>query len=165
MIDRRLERLADRIHQAARIKPNVDKALAERLAHCDTTTHNETGITTGELNDPVIRRVLARSDIMNRATNITNAVDAVEQALNQLDTALRAGYRHTPPPTNDHPTCDGGDPSTWGDPTCGEYCEHYRRGDNSIGYRDLCSKHRKRRTMWERDNVPHEETRTNTDNS
>jgi hypothetical protein len=156
-IDHRLDQSAQRLDQAARVKPNLDEHIATQLAYCDTRQANETGISSpGTISDPTIARVMARADVMGRSNAIEAAVVAVERAIDQLDDALRAGWgRDRPaPPAIDEPTCTGGDPSTWGDPQCGDIVESEERNYGVWYHRSgLCPKHRKRKERWERESA------------
>lgn len=98
MIDRRLDRVAQRIDTAARMKPAVDRHIMQQLDECDTQTTNETGISAkGTFNDPVMNAVLRRGWVTDASNAIDAAVVALEAAEAQLSAALRAVKvpRHT----------------------------------------------------------------------
>lgn len=145
MIDRRLDRIAQRIDTAARMKPAVDRHIMQQLDECDTQATNETGISAkGTFNDPVMNAVMRRGHVINASNAIDAAVVALEHAEAQLSAALRAVK--VPAVKADH------EPRCWW-AQCGELVEHYTRSDGSTGFRTsgLCARHRKQREREERD--------------
>lgn len=148
--DPQLTKISHRANTAAHILPGIQTHLANQLAHTDTNTTNETGITSNTINDPVITQVLARAHITDHQTRIKQIIDRIETSLNELDAAFTRAQHGQPKPTHTIPTCPGGDPSTWGDPTCSDLVEYSIRSDGTRYERDLCPTHRKRRERHQR---------------
>lgn len=151
-IDHRLDRLAQRLDQAARLKPSVDEHIATQLAYCDTAQMSEAGaVHTSTLNDPVIRQVMAREGWVTKSNRIEDALVRISTAVDSLDEALRAAHAPSVAPADDVPLCSGGDPSTWGDPDCGRHVRSYTRSDGSKGFvrSGLCDMHDRARLRWE----------------
>lgn len=150
MIDRRLDRIAQRIDTAARMKPAVDRHIMQQLDECDTQATNETGITQrGTINDPVINAVLRRGHIIDRSNEIDAAVVDLERAEERLRQALKR-VRPEQPDADGEPICHGGDPTTWGDVECHDIVESREREYGAWYHPSgLCPRHRRRRDRYE----------------
>lgn len=140
-IDYRLDRLAQRLDQAARIKPNLDEQLATQLAYCDTRQTNETGIGGNTISDPTIARIMARASIVERSGLVDQAVIGIETAINALDDAMRAAWgRHRPDVIDEAPRCYVAG--------CTREVGSYERADGSTAFRmggehgGMCDSHR-----------------------
>lgn len=143
-IDHRLDRLAQRLDQAARIKPSVDEHIATQLAYCDTAQMSEAGaVHTSTLNDPVIRQVVAREGWVTKSNRIEDALVRIGAAVDSLDEALRAA--HAPRvDTRSESRCPK--PTLKGDvmQQCGKLSGHYvRPHDGTLAIREdlLCDEH------------------------
>lgn len=153
--DRRIDRVIEHLDIATRVKPGFDLDVANDLAVCDIPQANETGISgQGTINDPVVAQVLARSHVLDRSNRVDALVSALEGTARELVAELNRGKRRTPAAQGE-PLCSGGDPSTWGDPTCGRVVDHFTRDDGTIGYRadGLCGMHRVRKHRHEQAQV------------
>ena len=145
--DRRLNRIIHHLDIATKTKPRFDHDAANDLAWLDTNQTNETGIIAqGIISDPVAAQVIARSRIINRTNDIDQIIRRLESDARNLVAKLNAGQPRTPAAQNE-PLCTGGDPSTWGDPTCGELVDSFQRDDGTTSYRNdgLCARHRVRK--------------------
>lgn len=147
------DRLARRLDRAAGIIPDVLAHLNELRANITTLTTptNEHTSRSGH-SDPTARTTLQLDAINLHQRAIDDQVHCVEVAINLLEEACRdgLGYR-APRAANSEPLCGGGDPSTWGDPTCGDIVESAQR-QYGVWYHPsgLCPAHRKRKERWER---------------
>lgn len=140
-IDRRINRLAERLDQAARIKPNLDEHLATQLAYCDSAQHNETGISGNTIADPVIARIMSRAAIIERSGMVERRLLDLEAAVNALDEAMRTAWGgHRPIVAEEAPVCYAAG--------CSREVGSYRRADGSVAFRlggdfgGLCDSHR-----------------------
>jgi hypothetical protein len=140
-IDHRLDRIAQRLNQAARIKPNLDEHLATQLAYCDTRQANETGISSNTINDPVIARIMTRAAIVERSGKVEQRVVDLELAVNALDDAMRDAWGQDRPDMADEaPICHMAG--------CAREVGSWRRADGGYSFRmsgdygGLCDAHR-----------------------
>lgn len=142
-IDQRLARLADRLDQAARLKPTLDDHLAQQLAYCDTRSHNETGITaSGTFSDPTVAAIMSRAGIVEKSNGVEECVVALESWLNQLDVAMRRAWGRERPAveTEQAPECYVAG--------CTAEVSSYRRADGTTAFRmggdhgGMCDSHR-----------------------
>ncbi len=147
--DKRLERASRNLDVLARMKPAADQHIANGLSQCDTQQVNETGISSNTLSNPVLSAVMAREHWVGHSNGIDEEVAVIESAIRRLNEKLKAVG--VPRVLVEHPTCTGGDPSTWGDPECSRHVRSYRRSDGSIGYASngLCDMHDRARLRWE----------------
>lgn len=153
--DPELDRQSWRLSRAATTLPTVLEHIAEQLAHTTNSSSGDGNRPVNHISDPTGQAALQRHHTTLRRDSILEARRRVGIAIDLLDEACRNALGATPHPAADEPRCNGGDPSTWGDPECGELVEHYTRNDGTTAYRSssLCVKHRKRRERWEREQV------------
>lgn len=149
--DRRINRIIDHLDIATKAKPGFDHDAANDLAWLDTNQANETGISgQGTISDPVAAQVMARAGVIDRSNKVEQVVARLEGDSRLLVALLNAGQRRTPA-AQDEPLCAGGDPSTWGDPTCGDIVRSEQRQYGTwYDPSGLCNKHRLRRDRHER---------------
>ena len=149
--DRRIDIVIEHALIATRIKPAFDQEIADDLAFCDSNQANETGISgQGMINDPVAAAVMARAHVLDRSNRVDNLVTMLESTVRELVTELNRGKRRTPA-AQDEPLCSGGDPSTWGDTSCGDIVRSEQRGGHVWHHPSgLCPKPLKRKERYER---------------
>lgn len=152
--DNDLEIIAHRASNAAKIIPNIVDDLAYRLATIDDRNYPESGQVRhiGDPKDPTGASAVKRSTVKAHTRRIRDAKKRLAAAMDDLDQTCRDALgRKLIDPTTE-PVCQGGDPSNWGDPTCGELVELRRRPDGSTFYDPdgLCCDHRLRKEAFER---------------
>lgn len=141
-IDHRISRLAERLDQAARIKPNLDEHLATQLAYCDTKGSNETGITSsGTFSDPTATAFMSRAGVVTKSNLVETALVALEASVNELDRAMRSAWGNARPAVvEEAPLCYVAG--------CSREVGSYRRVDGSVAFRmggdfgGMCDTHR-----------------------
>ena len=151
--DNELRKLAKDLHTIATWKHQAEQHILNQLAHPDPNPPDETGITTkNRINDPTAHQALQRTHITNQQHAINTAMATLQRGRHDLMKAITNAIPRQP--TNS-PLCNGGDPSTWGDPTCNELVGSFQRGDGTTGVRSdgLCDRHRMRKHRWEKDNA------------
>ena len=158
---RATEILAGRLARAATTIPSILDHLDEQRGNITTlSAPTGGGGSKGDHSDPVLRTVMALDGVNIHRRAIADQVYCVNVAINLLEQACadalgyRAGRRKGERPEGAavaEPLCGGGDPSTWGDPTCGELVESALR-QYGIWYHPsgLCVNHRRRRERYER---------------
>jgi hypothetical protein len=158
--NRRLDTVSDRVYRAS---VNTEAAFEHLNTQRSLVGTGGTGQqerrSIGGHSDPTLRLVQQLDGINYRRTAIDDQIVCIEKAMDLLDEAIRDAWKaralrddvDEAPATDDRPLCRGGQPDTWGDPTCGAHVEHFRRDDGTIGFRSegLCSKHRSAKRRWE----------------
>lgn len=159
-IDMDLDRASTRLDRASRTVPDVLAHLTEQLRYATYgATDTDTGrISGGNTSDPTYNAMHRRAPVQAFIDDVQAKRAAIGKAIDDLDDACRKALGYRVALSEDTPRCDGGDPSTWGHPTCGQYVEHFMRADESIGFRSemLCARHRKRKERYERGLEPEE---------
>jgi hypothetical protein len=159
--NRKLDTISDRLYRASTNTTAAYEFLNEQRSHIPTLAASNTdGGTRGSgHSDPTLRTVTRLAAIEEKRQAIRDMIATLELGTDLLDEAIRDAYRISTetsmegPATDDRPLCRGGQPDTWGDPTCGAHVEHFIRDDGSIGFRTegLCAKHRSAKRRWEQD--------------
>lgn len=151
-VDHELDRAAWRLQRASNTVPEVLVHLQEQLLFATFgASDSEAGrVAGGDMSDPTYQAMSRRDPVVALERRVYAARKAISDAIDELDDACRAALGMRVAQAEQTPTCDGGDPSSWGDPTCGQYVEHYTREDGSTGFRaeGLCARHRKRRQRY-----------------
>ena len=159
-IDMDLDRAANRLERASTAVPDVLAHLSEQLRYATFgASDSEAGrISGGSMSDPTYDAMHRRAPVQAYIDDVQAKRAAIGKAIDALDDACRKALGYRVALTEDTPRCDGGDPSTWGHPTCGQYVEHFARADGSTGFRSemLCARHRKRKERYERGLEPEE---------
>lgn len=152
-VDHELDRASRRLLRASTIVPEVLVHLNEQLTYATFgASDSEAGRTSGgDTSDPTYQAMSRRNPVLARISHVHQMREAVGRAIDELDDACRNALGFRLAESHDTPTCDGGDPSTWGHAECGQYVEHFTRADGSTGFRSelLCARHRKRKQRYE----------------
>ncbi len=152
--DRRIDRVIAGLEIAARAKPAYDQDIFNDLAYPDDRPReNETGIVAkGGTSDPTGEAATnpTRFAAFERSNRVEVMMLRLESLTKELVREVNRGSSKTPAAQNE-PLCAGGDPSTWGDPTCGEIVRSEERAYGTWYHpSELCDRHLKAKQRHER---------------
>lgn len=152
ILQRRLDRAADVI-EAVYDHLDEQRAIATYAGSGDGTRQRGTHA------DPTLQAVAKLDALDGRRREITDALASINVGVNLLEKACADALRsrasradQTDPErsSDGEPKCEGGDPSTWGDPGCGQlvYWELGDSGHVSYDRDGLCARHRLACDEW-----------------
>lgn len=160
--NRDADALSFRLERAATRIPEVFAHLDEQRAMAmQSSGSGGGGRQPGTYSDPTAGMVAKLDAIELQRRTILDALASIGVGVNILDEACRdaLGVRAQPaeqsapaPAADAEPKCGGGDPSTWGDPTCGQIADWRITDSGHVSYnRDgLCPRHVAKRDEWRR---------------
>lgn len=157
--NRDADNLSTRLDRAADVIPSVEDHLNEQRALVGgITSRSDGGRQRGTHSDPTGSALAKLADLDIKRQAIVDALGSINVGVRLLEEACadalrtRARPAERSEPSAGEPTCAGGDPSTWGDPTCGELV-NWTLGDNGHVSHDrdkLCLRHRQAFDEWTR---------------